>query len=579
MLKKKIILITVGALLLATLGVAFFYLLILADVFPFVDLPDASPRPTLLQLVFLIIWLAFSALLPIWVQLVTDGAVFRIWDSWQEGRQNRKLGQSKADEAEIKRTWPPTSFPDDVVGRQLSSYRSSGAELWVVASGKGGVGKTTIALGLLEALSREGPVVLADFDLHNRGLTSLLYDSPVRHDETSFNLLTEFRRMLETAPEGPYRELHEARRELPVKFTAAHFNDMVAKFSTRARNDPNRWDNLTRDDDLPARPKLFSVNGRKIDVGDGFPLNPRNAYFIASRNAGPEERFLLSQAHDSSYLHVYFFLQALRRWLKVAHKVNTIILDCHGSHDLTTVGAILAADKLVVVTTPDPGAYDGTAELLEFATEVDKARPRPDMDTVVALNQRLKVDTEQNLKAISQFEELKTSLAIKALVNIESDQSVSRVNRGYRFGRVSETPVIWNGVIEIKKAIDSRKPVSPEKPTKPEKVEKRVISDERATQLRVSDGDTPGSNSNGQVAPKSDNNTKQRLRRSELNRANQTQAPVADRPQSEKRSQKEDRVQDDSRDPGKQKQASVTVGSHARKEQGRRSRKVEKSSD
>src|SRR5947208_51725 len=36
-----------------------------------------------------------------------------------------------------------------------------------IVSGKGGVGKSTIALGLTEAFSREENVLLIDFDLHN----------------------------------------------------------------------------------------------------------------------------------------------------------------------------------------------------------------------------------------------------------------------------------------------------------------------------------------------------------------------------------------------------------------------------
>ena len=50
-------------------------------------------------------------------------------------------------------------------------------ELWVVASGKGGVGKSLLSLGMAESLSQRGPVLLVDFDLHNRGLTSMLIKS------------------------------------------------------------------------------------------------------------------------------------------------------------------------------------------------------------------------------------------------------------------------------------------------------------------------------------------------------------------------------------------------------------------
>ena len=74
----------------------------------------------------------------------------------------------------------------------LSELEPSGRELWVVASGKGGVGKSLLALGLAEYLSMAQATLLMDFDLHNRGLTSLLDRTSTTGAETAFSLLDDF---------------------------------------------------------------------------------------------------------------------------------------------------------------------------------------------------------------------------------------------------------------------------------------------------------------------------------------------------------------------------------------------------
>ena len=61
------------------------------------------------------------------------------------------------------------------------------AKVTSVVSGKGGVGKSSIALGLTEFYSQNENVLLVDFDLHNRGLTS-------KYGRIPPNVSTVFRR-------------------------------------------------------------------------------------------------------------------------------------------------------------------------------------------------------------------------------------------------------------------------------------------------------------------------------------------------------------------------------------------------
>src|SRR5262249_41360269 len=272
--------------------------------------------------------------------------------------------------------------------KQLIEIAPSGAELWVVASGKGGVGKSLISLGLVEDLSRNGKVLLLDFDLHNCGLTSLLDLGNRNSPNTAYSLLEDFRKMLEAGSSGDetYKSILEDDYQLPQSFDSKkHLNIILEKYAKECRLDPHKWSDLTEDSLLDPELIRISPKVEKIRVKrEDSALIPRNAFILPSRNY--KQQLLLTPVSTLSYIVVFLFLRALCYWMAVRSTVGTIILDCHGAHDAFTAASMLAAQKLVVVTTTDPGCFNGTLELLNAVEERAKLRMSTPVDTAIVFN-------------------------------------------------------------------------------------------------------------------------------------------------------------------------------------------------
>lgn len=361
------------------------------------------------------------------------------------------------------------------------------AELWVIASGKGGVGKSVISLGLLEKLSTGGKVLLLDFDLHNCGLTSLLKLRQTEGEKVSaYSLLNEFVEMLELdkRPEK-VNELMTMiyKTALPPGF-AMNYQHIVNKFSLNSRLQNEDWGMTSathpiKISRIPQKPPFRKrIPVKNTDDPNESPLIPANAFVMPSRRAN--EQLLLGRVSEMSYILVYLFLRSLCYWLKG----YTIILDCHGAHDAFTAASILAARKLVVVSTPDPGAFDGTMELLEtIHTSNELGRINPE-DTVIVFNNCSPVNMmlkEKLQKAVADLKE-KKSLKFQNPVFIDDDPMLREKMKVYEFGDISANPQLWKKIHQINDQLVSDAGES----DSPSQKEKEKKADSKAT------GKTPG---------------------------------------------------------------------------------------
>lgn len=321
-------------------------------------------------------------------------------------------------------------WKDDVFLNQIkwtdavASTLRVGARLIVVTSGKGGVGKSTLALGLLEAFSRFKKTLLVDFDMHNRGLTSLLHEGGGKKATT--NILSEMERFHQF-----YMDAHPLRQSPdgdPSGQIETSFDNLRLKF---------------------ARPGtgmvLRSFSGRPVlPAGEDAPVHSTGGFFMPSSGANPNERFLSSKVFRSQFDEVYFFLKCLSYWAgNNPNSFETVILDCHGAHDHFMIGAIHAASALLVVTTPEPGAFDGTYDLLAFAKVLRQLTPgeASQFPTVLAINNNL--DWQQpSVDAIKKFVQ-KPELDFVESVTVHSENDIRQVTNSYEFGNVAQIPSLW----------------------------------------------------------------------------------------------------------------------------------------
>ncbi len=354
---------------------------------------------------------------------------------------------------EVRQPLPSGIVPQDI-GELESLAPPAGAELIVISSGKGGVGKSLLSLGMAEHLSRRGRTLLVDFDLQNRGLTSLLNKGEADDGPSVFGLLDEFRKMLAaeaTDKAEVFPDVLKATMRLPDGFERGHFNTLINKYAS-ARYE-KVWHDIQQYPPLNIELKHYSkdLSDKTID-SDFVSLHPRKAFFLPSRLkpkhldlANTElnedaETFLFSEVSTSSFIAVYLFLRSLSWWLQ--GKVEHILLDCHGAHDMFTVASVLAAQKLIVVTTTDPGSWDGTSELLDT---IDKINRKFSLKKEVVLVWN-NLDPFEKTKSLRMFGEL----AIPPReVKIRTDNKIRNLMKTYKFGEISKHVHLWKAIGEI----------------------------------------------------------------------------------------------------------------------------------
>lgn len=300
---------------------------------------------------------------------------------------------------------------------------TSRKKILAVVSGKGGVGKSTLTLGLTEYFATFTGVTLIDLDMPNRGLTSLLEDSgPQADGRTLFGEFTTF---------------YEA---ITPKLNPGQSSATVP-------------DQLQ----LPPRPPLnlaafgdaqTSIKARDVRTGNDVQIEPSNGFLL--RSITPPDLYLASDVFTASEVAVREFIFSLEPGM--APGVSTMIIDCHGAHDLLMVGAIQAATDIVVVMTAEKGSFDGTFELLAYALS-NAASTRTVSITLVINN--VAPWQEAAARALMEFFDKKFNgeignqqrIQVKTLIVLHSD-AVRQLAAEYKFGGVSKTP-LWKDVSEI----------------------------------------------------------------------------------------------------------------------------------
>jgi cellulose biosynthesis protein BcsQ len=357
----------------------------------------------------------------------------------EQGKRDAEELMAKAQDATLpsSQKWA-TFFKKDVqffkedVSQTAATAKeiAGGTRMIVVASGKGGVGKSMLSLGLMEYYCRTGNVLLVDFDMPNRGLTSLLRpnfpDSGERKLTYLLDEMENFSVLFRDAGTGAAGEAHKNALKL--------FNYLLDEFTLEQKGE-NR---LTR----PLG--LFQFHGDDVHA-NGEILYPENAYFLPS--VKPGDLFLSSGVFDASFLEVYYFLKCLACWAQRPNGIGHIIIDCHGAHDLFMVGAIHASTDLIVVTTPDAGSFDGTFDLLAFADKLKSEHPYMTFPSVLVIN-NCRDWQQSSSDAITTFFNGQNRVKLDGIVGVKADDKIREVAVDYHIGKACQSP-IWESVKEI----------------------------------------------------------------------------------------------------------------------------------
>jgi hypothetical protein len=237
-----------------------------------------------------------------------------------------------------------------------------------------------------------------------------------------------------------FQEILGSNSKLPEGFTQEHFNTMRDKFARVPET--NIWEDLQKFEFAPLAFHHILSSDKDITVEeDKVPLHPRNAFFLPSRL--DEEPFLFSEESTSSFVTVYLFLRTFCYWLQMPHdKIQYVVLDCHGAHDMFTVGSLLAAQELITVTTLDAGSIHGTAELIKSINSI-RDQFSPKSEAVLVINNLRDWDDPDAENAfggkITGFEK----------VEIAEDHEIRDIMKEYEFGDVSHHKRLWKSIGDI----------------------------------------------------------------------------------------------------------------------------------
>ena len=328
-----------------------------------------------------------------------------------------------------------------------------------VASGKGGVGKSTLALGLMEAfVANNEKTLLVDFDLHNRGLTSLLKAWQAPGEASVYSEMDLFDSLvLKNAPEANESQAARASSQ-HQRFEAAWSRAKNRGISLElARNDIHKIIQpycFETDRKFNRRIELLDLAGSDspVRLSDGEVLAPRLVKFMPSLQR--EERFLGSSVFEMDFVEVFFFFKALQ-YLAEVNGFRRIVVDCHGAHDHLMIGAMHASSAILVVTTPEPGGFDGTYDLMTFSKMLHGDRLQS-LPVILAIN-NCRDWQDEAADAISEFlTNDDNGLGIDKVTKIKSQMEIAAVTSRYSLGDVSQHAALWETCKEIRDEMEHR---------------------------------------------------------------------------------------------------------------------------
>jgi cellulose biosynthesis protein BcsQ len=190
----------------------------------------------------------------------------------------------------------------------------SDPKIITIVSGKGGVGKTMLAVAIATEISRKKRTLLIDFDFFNRGLTGLFASSTARS------------------------------RQIPVS-PPEIFSEQVAGLSPDKGQ--HGWSIVE------VEPNLLTLNYEDLD----------------------KSKLDILEAMDTAVLSNILRQYVVSLAEKFDCKI--VVLDCHGGPDNTSFAACLLATRSILVSEPDRITLHGTLNFLRtLRREAPDVRPK-----------------------------------------------------------------------------------------------------------------------------------------------------------------------------------------------------------
>ncbi len=214
-----------------------------------------------------------------------------------------------------------------------------------VLSGKGGVGKTTISLNLAKSLSQRYKVWLIDLDLHNRGATSIAWESEDQIPVSVAQLI------LETM---------ELRQQESAASAAIDGSGILELYLDQVRDEEGKPPLSTEVEEKLLKRVVSYLGGhrQRMSFSNSF-------FFLAAAKAG-EGRLashLLWKFEQDWKATASAFLPVLLRACGEVTPGSIVVLDGHGSLDDLTIAAAGAANLTYIINEPDLATFSGSLTL------------------------------------------------------------------------------------------------------------------------------------------------------------------------------------------------------------------------